>query len=158
MFFCYCGDKHSKQCGMLIHQRGATRLHVETVDFVVEIGRWSTIPISRYSATMPTFALTVQLKTRHGLCWSGLCVAPLEVSFHRYMRMQFQGASSLSFVFWVILGLAVVSIVINILNLLISWGYFNVISTSSIIVLNYKHFYKLTRLNFGHSKEGAQVT
>ena len=44
-----------------------------------------------------TFALTMQFKARHTLCWSVSYIIPLEINFHRYFRKQYKGASSLFF-------------------------------------------------------------
>ena len=55
----------------------------------IEIGWWSSDHVSRDNAT---FALTMQLKTRHTLCWNVPYITPLEISFCHYMRMQYQGA------------------------------------------------------------------
>ena len=70
--------------------------HISNHRCAIEIGRWMTIPISR--DTRPChFASIIKVKVMHILCWNVTYINPLEISFHHYLKTQFQGASSFSF-------------------------------------------------------------
>ena len=62
----------------------------------VKTGWLSTIPISRDNR-LCHFCSYNTVEMRHTLCWSVPYITPLEISFHHYLRLQYQGASSLSF-------------------------------------------------------------
>ena len=57
---------------------------------VIEIGQWTTIPISR-DTRLCHFCSYDVVEMRHVSCWSVPYTTALEINFHCYLRMQFQG-------------------------------------------------------------------